>query len=144
MSLRSEKYGFGIWNPEKTYPGSRGQKGTGSRIRIRNTALKSQLSDLVPDPDQRRWLEILLQVWKSGLEYFVIVHLNWKGGNLVSSKEKTGKSITGYVKNKLKSRKKGNRNRQKNCLNLLQTAAVMRSSCWWNGKLAGILFCETY
>jgi hypothetical protein len=32
------KYGFGIWYPEKTYPGSRGQKGTGSRIRIRNTA----------------------------------------------------------------------------------------------------------
>jgi hypothetical protein len=32
--------GFGIRDPEKTYsgPGSRHQKGTGSRIRIRNTA----------------------------------------------------------------------------------------------------------
>jgi hypothetical protein len=26
-----------VWDPEKTYSGSRGQKGTGSRIRIRNT-----------------------------------------------------------------------------------------------------------
>jgi hypothetical protein len=33
MGLGSE-----IRDPEKTYPGSRGQKGTGSRIRIRNTA----------------------------------------------------------------------------------------------------------
>ncbi len=39
-----QKYGFGIRDPgyeirdpEKTYSGSRGQKGTGSRIRIRNT-----------------------------------------------------------------------------------------------------------
>ncbi len=31
------KYGFGIRDPGKTYPGSRGQKGTGFRIRIRNT-----------------------------------------------------------------------------------------------------------
>jgi hypothetical protein len=34
------KYGFGIRDPEKNLfpdPGSRGQKGTGSRIRIRNT-----------------------------------------------------------------------------------------------------------
>jgi hypothetical protein len=53
-----------VWDRdlEKIYPGSRGQKGTGSRIRIRNTALKSQLSDLVPDPDQQRRREILLQV----------------------------------------------------------------------------------
>jgi hypothetical protein len=29
--------GSEIRDPEKTYPGSRGQKGTGSRIRIRNT-----------------------------------------------------------------------------------------------------------
>jgi hypothetical protein len=29
--------GSGIRDPEKTYSGSRGQKGTGSRIRIRNT-----------------------------------------------------------------------------------------------------------
>jgi hypothetical protein len=28
---------MGLGNLEKTYPGSRGQKGTGSRIRIRNT-----------------------------------------------------------------------------------------------------------
>ncbi len=38
LSLSSQKYGFGIRYPEKTHPGSRGQKGTGSRIRIRNTA----------------------------------------------------------------------------------------------------------
>jgi hypothetical protein len=31
------KYVFGIRDPGKTYPGSRGQKGTGSRVRIRNT-----------------------------------------------------------------------------------------------------------
>ncbi len=29
--------GSGIRDPEKTYSGSRGQKGTGSRVRIRNT-----------------------------------------------------------------------------------------------------------
>jgi hypothetical protein len=35
-----EKKKFGIWDPEKPipHPGSRGQKGTGSRARIRNTA----------------------------------------------------------------------------------------------------------
>jgi hypothetical protein len=35
----SQKYGFGILDPRsgKTYSGSRGQKGTRSRIRIRNT-----------------------------------------------------------------------------------------------------------
>jgi hypothetical protein len=55
LSLSSQKYGFGIRaeirDPEKTYSGSQiqgsirhrisdpwGQKGTGSRIRIRNTA----------------------------------------------------------------------------------------------------------
>jgi hypothetical protein len=32
FSLSSQKYGFGIRDPEKTYSGSRGQKGTGSRI----------------------------------------------------------------------------------------------------------------
>ncbi len=36
LSLSSQKYGLGIWDPVKTYSGSRGQKGTGSRIR--NTA----------------------------------------------------------------------------------------------------------
>jgi hypothetical protein len=36
MSLNSQKYGFGIRDQEKTYSGSRGQKGTGSRIRIHN------------------------------------------------------------------------------------------------------------
>jgi hypothetical protein len=49
LSLSSQKYGFGIRDPgseirdpEKPIPdpGSRGQKGTGSRIRIRNTAKK--------------------------------------------------------------------------------------------------------
>ncbi len=38
LSLSSQKYGFGILVPEKTYPGSRSPKGTGSQIRIRNTS----------------------------------------------------------------------------------------------------------
>jgi hypothetical protein len=40
LSPSSQKYGVGIRDPEKPTPnpGSRGQKGTGSRIRIRNTA----------------------------------------------------------------------------------------------------------
>jgi hypothetical protein len=44
LSLSSQKYGFGIRDPEKPIPdpGSRGQKGTGSRIRIRNTAKKDK------------------------------------------------------------------------------------------------------
>jgi hypothetical protein len=46
LSLSSQKYGFGIWDPEKTYPGSRGQKSTGSRIRIRNTDEKCEKSQL--------------------------------------------------------------------------------------------------
>jgi hypothetical protein len=32
LSLSSQKYGFGIRDPEKTYSGSRSPKGTGSRI----------------------------------------------------------------------------------------------------------------
>jgi hypothetical protein len=48
LSLRPQKYEFGIrdprsgiWNkPIPDPPGSRGQKGTGSRIRIRNTVCK--------------------------------------------------------------------------------------------------------
>ena len=41
LSISSQKYGFGIRDPEKTYSGSRiqGSKGTGSRIRIRNTGI---------------------------------------------------------------------------------------------------------
>jgi hypothetical protein len=41
LSLNSQKYGFGIRDSEKTFSGSRsrGQKGTGSRNRIRNTAM---------------------------------------------------------------------------------------------------------
>jgi hypothetical protein len=34
--------GSGIRDPEKIYSGSRGQKGTGSRIRIRNTVAKQK------------------------------------------------------------------------------------------------------
>jgi hypothetical protein len=37
-------YGSGIRDPEKTYPGSRGQKGTGSRI---------------PDPDPQHWKKLI-------------------------------------------------------------------------------------
>jgi hypothetical protein len=53
LSLCSQKYGFGIRDPRSGIrkkpipdPGSRGQKGTGSRIRIRNTGKKHD-----PDPD---------------------------------------------------------------------------------------------
>ncbi len=35
--------GSEIWDPVKTYSGSRGQKGTGSRIQIRNTAFERGL-----------------------------------------------------------------------------------------------------
>ncbi len=48
LSVSSQKYGVGIQVPVKTYsgfripdPGSRGQKGTGSRIRIRNTCCET-------------------------------------------------------------------------------------------------------
>ncbi len=42
LSLSSQKYGSGIRDPEKPIPdpGSRGRKGTGSRIRIRNTGYR--------------------------------------------------------------------------------------------------------
>ncbi len=47
LSLSSQNYEFGIWDPGSEIrdkpipdPGSRGQKGTGSRIRIRNTVIK--------------------------------------------------------------------------------------------------------
>ncbi len=58
LSLRSQKYGFGIRDPESGIrkkpipdPGSwsRGQKGTGSRIRIRNTALLTLQDSSVKD-----------------------------------------------------------------------------------------------
>jgi hypothetical protein len=41
LSVSSQKYGLGIRDPENPIPdhGSRGQKGTGSRILIRNTAV---------------------------------------------------------------------------------------------------------
>jgi hypothetical protein len=41
FSLSSQKDGFGIRDPEKTYSGSRGQKSIGSRIRICNTAINN-------------------------------------------------------------------------------------------------------
>ncbi len=41
--------GYEIRDPEKTHSRSRGQKGTGSRIRIRNTAFKIII---VVDPDR--------------------------------------------------------------------------------------------
>jgi hypothetical protein len=52
LSLSTQKYGFGIRDPRSGIrkkpipdPGSRGQKGTGSRIRIRNTGKKLILDD---------------------------------------------------------------------------------------------------
>jgi hypothetical protein len=46
LALSSKKYGFGIQDPDKPIPdpGSRGQKGTGSRIRIRNTGKKYSIT----------------------------------------------------------------------------------------------------
>jgi hypothetical protein len=44
LLLSSKKYGFEIQDPEKTYSGCRYQKGTGTRIRIRNTALKTDVN----------------------------------------------------------------------------------------------------
>jgi hypothetical protein len=43
--MLSKNMGLGseIRDLEKTYSGSEGQKGTGSRIRIRNTACRTQL-----------------------------------------------------------------------------------------------------
>ena len=59
LSLSSQKYGFGIRDPaseirdpEKIYSGSRGQKGTLSRIRIRNTASKYLVFDVVWKADE--------------------------------------------------------------------------------------------
>ncbi len=37
LSLSSSNYGLGIWDPRKTYLGSRGLKSTGSRLGRRNT-----------------------------------------------------------------------------------------------------------
>ncbi len=61
LSLTSQKYRFGIRDQEKTYPGSRfrGQKGTGSRIRIRNTIFKkyiwqSKLTHVQPPDSAKR------------------------------------------------------------------------------------------
>jgi hypothetical protein len=50
LSLSSQKYGFGIRDPEKTYSGSRGQKGAGSRIRIRNMEGSGSVQ-IITDPD---------------------------------------------------------------------------------------------
>ncbi len=53
LSLSSQKYGFGIRDPEKTYSGSRGQKGIGSRIRIHNTNVRVLYSSLLHLPPLR-------------------------------------------------------------------------------------------
>jgi hypothetical protein len=41
--------GSGIWRKPIPDPGSRGQKGTGSRIRIRNTGRKMLKQDNIPE-----------------------------------------------------------------------------------------------
>jgi hypothetical protein len=67
MSLNSQKYGFGIRDQEKTYSGSRGQKGTGSRIRIHNNVW--QLRGLT------EFLEDILNTGENKfLEYVYIVY----------------------------------------------------------------------
>jgi hypothetical protein len=72
--VSSQKYGFGIRYPgsgENLFripdPGSKGQKGTGSRIRIRNTGNLS-LSRLIYFNTYRddRWLLTFLGSWRSG------------------------------------------------------------------------------
>ncbi len=55
MFLISRKYDQGcssrIWIPDPAHPGTRGQKGTGSRIRIRNTAFyKGLCLKMTPTP----------------------------------------------------------------------------------------------
>jgi hypothetical protein len=56
LSLSSQKYGFGIRDPEKIYSGSRiPKKGVkkapdhGSRIRIRNTGYSTELCSAAPE-----------------------------------------------------------------------------------------------
>jgi hypothetical protein len=51
LSLSSQTYGFGIRDPEKTFPdpGSRGQKGTGSWI-------QGSKRHRIPDPDPQHCL----------------------------------------------------------------------------------------
>jgi hypothetical protein len=52
--------GSGIRDPVKTYPGSRGQKGTGSRIWIRNTGSGINLyPDIIRNRDTRYSLAVL-------------------------------------------------------------------------------------
>ncbi len=51
LSLSSQKYGFGNRDPEKTYSGSLGQKGTGSRIRNIEFFGYGSVKKSVPVPD---------------------------------------------------------------------------------------------
>jgi hypothetical protein len=68
LSLTSQKYGFGIRDPEKAIPdpGSRiqGKKDTGSRIRIRNTEffMRVQSSGLI----RTKIRLIILLLWQAG------------------------------------------------------------------------------
>jgi hypothetical protein len=64
------KYGFGIRDLEKTYPdpGSRGQKGTGSQIRIRNIAHKFSM----------KWVNIFhaagaSSVWYGTVHFYMVL-----------------------------------------------------------------------
>jgi hypothetical protein len=47
LSLSSQKYGFGIRDPDKPIPDPGGQKGTGSR---------GSKGHRIPDPDSRHWI----------------------------------------------------------------------------------------
>jgi hypothetical protein len=51
-SICSQIYGYGIREKPIPDPGSRGQKGTGSRIRIRNTALRCALLEYVHEAEE--------------------------------------------------------------------------------------------
>ncbi len=71
LSLSSKKYGFGILDPRsgknlfRIDPGSRGQKGTGSRIRIRNTGIRWR---------KRRQTGKLFERWICRRAFRVFVH----------------------------------------------------------------------
>jgi hypothetical protein len=95
--------GSGIWDPEKTYSGSqipdgsRGQKGTGSRIR--NTAFSQNIDSSVPVPwhfetDPYTGLRIRIQIWiRSRILIFSSVDFKM----LTENKKPFLRSFCGYI-----------------------------------------------
>jgi hypothetical protein len=58
--------GSGIGDPEKTFPGTRGQKSSGSRIRIRNTQRKLSIITLADLEFKVKLGQHDLQTWRPG------------------------------------------------------------------------------